>query len=429
MMPSIRGRWAQFHVLSNHQRLVPYLVPTLRLTHASLITMLAQNDAIVLKPIVGMNFVKIYKINESITVLTNEMEYLLPKDDEVYSTIQKHLSNQNYVIQPTNSPLNFWKKTFHSLVTLHKKDTNWSISALTKRNKHYTEGSLYYNHFLKLEKIAKLAAEALHKAYPMCETIVLEMSINLFGEIYIHDSYLHFPISKWSQYQSINAFMPATELLTEQTLKFFLKAYETVFIKPCNGQQGKKIIKITRNRSNLYEIHSGRTKWTNESMTEVYHFLQKHLNLEEHYLIQQGIPLATIDNSVFDVRVVVQKVAGSWQISGKAVKVAGDGFFITNAAKSILPLRFAVNQSTISSSYHDQLDERINTLCVSAALELDKLQPRHEIGFDVGITNNGEIWIIEGNYRSDVSMFHLLEDRTMYKTILNNRNMMNQPIE
>ena len=87
------------------------------------------------------------------------------------------------------------------------------------------------------------------------------------------------------------------------------------------------------------------------------------------------------------------------------------------------------NPSTISSSYHDQLDERINTLCVSAALELDKLQPRHEIGFDVGITNNGEIWIIEGNYRSDVSMFHLLEDQTMYKTILNNRNMMNRPIE
>ena len=429
MMHSIRGRLAQFHVLRSQQRLFQYMVPTLLLTQTSLRTMLAQYDALVLKPIVGMNFINIYKINGVITVRTNDEEYILSNHDEVYTTIQTHLSDQNYVIQPTNSPLNFWKKTFHSLVTLHKKDFNWTISALTKRNKHFTEGSLYRNHFLKLEQIAKLAAEALHKAYPKCETVVLEMSINLLGEIYIHDSYLHFPVSKWSQYQSIKSYMPATELLNEQTLKYFLKAYETVFIKPCNGQQGKRIIKITRNKSNLYEIHSGRTIWMNESMSGVFHFLQKHLNLDEHFLIQQGIPLATIDRSVFDVRVLVQKVAGCWQITGKAVKVAGDGFFITNAAKSILPLHFAVNESTISSSYHDQLDERMNKLCISAALALDKLQPRHEIGFDVGITNDGEIWIIEGNYRSDISMFHLLEDRTMYKTILNNRNMMKQPIE
>ena len=111
------------------------------------------------------------------------------------------------------------------------------------------------------------------------------------------------------------------------------------------------------------------------------------------------------------------------------MKLAGDGFIITNAAKEIIPLPKALKQSTIPLVYHEQLDKRINELCLNAAIALDYPKTFKEIGFDVGLTNRGEISIIEGNYCSDISMFHLLEDRAMYKTILSNRGLVNQPSE
>ena len=70
--------------------------------------------------------------------------------------------------------------------------------------------------------------------------------------IWIADSVLHFSISKWSQYQELTTlidlsrYVPVTELLTEVTLKNFLKKYNEVIIKPCNGQHGVGVLMITK---------------------------------------------------------------------------------------------------------------------------------------------------------------------------------------
>lgn len=427
-MSSIRGRLVQFHLLRQQQKLIKHIVPTIRLTQSSLATMLQQHQMLVLKPIIGLDFIKVYKLNDLFQVSMNNIAQTFSTFDEVYAFIEQHKLHQNYVIQPIISSLSYLHNPFHCFVTLYRTSNNWEISSFTKIYNDFSEGFLVYKHLLEIELIAKLAAEALQDAYSMCETIVLEISINPLGEIYIHDSYLHFPISKWNQYQLIKTYMPHTQLLTDQTFKYFLKAYETVFIKPCNGQQGKNIIKISHHHTDLYEIHLGRKKWMANS-SEIHHFFKEYIFVEDCYLIQQGIPLATIGKDVFDLRVVTQKINNTWQLSGGLAKVAGDDFFVTNATKMILPIEDAMKQSSIPLIYHDFLKKRINEICLNAARFLDHLQTRKEIGFDVGITNRGEIWIIEGNYCSDISMFHQLEDLTMYKTILNNRRMVNQPSE
>ena len=86
------------------------------------------------------------------------------------------------------------------------------------------------------------------------------MSFTWQGEVLIHDSYLHFSVSKWNQYQSIGNYMPLTDLLTFETLQHFISMNETVFLKPCNGQHGKGIIKITKKIGNNYEIQIGKVK-------------------------------------------------------------------------------------------------------------------------------------------------------------------------
>lgn len=426
-MSVIRGRLNQFKILSREKRLSSNIVPTILLTQSSLLSMLAKYDALVLKPVVGMRNIKIYRKNSVFTIWIKDNQHIVSNEEGVYEIVQKSIENLNYVIQPINTNEKFFKKTFHRLITLQKKGDRWEITSSTKITKNSNEGMLYLYNYSHIKKIAQLAAETLYIEYPNCETIVLEMSFTRQGDILIHDAYLHFSVSKWNQYQSIGNHMPLTDLFTFETFRYFMFVNKTVFLKPCNGQHGKGIIKISKSVDNNYEIQIGRTKWVKNSLAEVYLHLQKILSFYDSYLIQQGIPLATIDDCVLDVRVLMQKVEGNWLVAGKAVKLAGKGFFITNAAQEIISLELATSQSTISPVYHIKLNELLNQLCTTASLTLDLDHTRTEIGFDVGITNNGELWIIEGNYRSDISMFHQLEDKTMYKAILNNRSVVKQP--
>ncbi|WP_335437160.1 YheC/YheD family protein [Neobacillus drentensis] len=60
------------------------------------------------------------------------------------------------------------------------------------------------------------------------------------------------------------------------------------------------------------------------------------------YIVQEEIPLASIDECPLDIRVMVQRKRGSqeWHVTGRAVKVAED-YFINIGAKDIITLNQA----------------------------------------------------------------------------------------
>jgi hypothetical protein len=426
-MTAIRGRLGQFKVLSQQQQLIPHLVPTVHFTKSLLLKMLIQYDELILKPIVGRNFFKIEKRMNGFLLLLNETELFMSNGEAIVDFVQKTMPNQHFVLQPVTPSNWFWKKPFHFLLTLRRNGTEWEMTTFTKSTKHFPPKFLYYLYLFNIKKIALLAAKTLSSAYPICEAIVLDISCSLIGDIHIHDSFLHFSVSKWNQYQALKPYTPKTELLTNATLPSYIQNFKTVFIKPCNGQHGKGIVKISYSRGDCFEIQIGRTSRQWIGMTQCTIHLQQLLSSEKDYVIQQGIPLAKIGTAVFDVRVLLQKLNNQWQVIGKAVKVAGDGYFITNAAQAILPFDEALKQSTVAAIHQGGLEKRIDQLCLLAVKALNPSY--YEIGFDVGITNYGEIRIIEGNYRSDVSLFHQLDDQTIYKSILKNRRLVNQPRE
>ena len=73
----------------------------------------------------------------------------------------------------------------------------------------------------------------------------------------------------------------------------------------------------------------------------------------------------------------------------------------------------------------DLLEDEIDEICISAARQLEENRSGIKIiGFDIGITDQGDIWIIEGNHTPDLSMFYMLEDKRIYMNILKaKRNM------
>ena len=166
----------------------------------------------------------------------------------------------------------------------------------------------------------------------------------------------------------------------------------------------------------------GIRKVTKVGLDETYHFIEEHFLSNKYYLVQQKIPLATINGCLIDVRVITQKPYKNWIVTGKIVKMAAKEFIITNAAQKLLLLEDAIRDSTISHLKSRILETKIDEICISAAKQLEANNTEITIiGFDIGVTNQGDIWIIEGNYIPSLSMFKVLEDKEMYKNILKAR--------
>ena len=415
-MHVIRGRIGQYKILMQQEQLRPYVMETERFSKAALFSMLKHTNQIILKPIVGMDVLVVEKQQGTFRLTTNveTMEGL--EGTRLYESIQQVIGERNYVLQPQCHATQLTKKSFQRLVTVHKRNGQWLVTTSSKQTS-ILEAVAYFMYQAKLRKIALLAAEQLGPFYPLCECIVLEMYVTIAGDVAITDSFLHFSVSKWNQYQSIAKFMPQTDLLTQATFTHYLKKYPLVFLKPCNGQQGKGIIKISKRNRRSYEIQLGRQQWVLQGTRQVGEQIRKIVATETHYIIQQGIALATIHERFSDIRVMTQKAKNDWHVTGKVVKVAGPHFFVTNAAQSVLPVPLALKQSTILSLFHRRLEKRMDRMCLAAAKLLDEPTERKIIGFDVAVTNFGQLWILEGNYVPDLSLFKNLEEPAMYNTV------------
>ena len=82
-----------------------------------------------------------------------------------------------------------------------------------------------------------------------------------------------------------------------------------------------------------------------------------------------------------------------------------------------MPVEEAIQNSSLSQS-HIQIQDLLSEIDKIALLAGAKLNPKYRtIGFDIGIDQKGNIWIIEVNFYPVLSMFNLLKDKTMYRTI------------
>lgn len=232
--------------------------------------------------------------------------------------------------------------------------------------------------------------------------------------------------SKWSKYnlmlqdKELVAHLPETQLFTEDMLWQFLDKYNQVIVKPSRGSKGFGVIQVTSLGNDQYEIHAENSKKTIKGRKETYEYLIGQCFKKKRYIVQQKIALATINGCPIDLRVMVQRKKGSleWVVTGKLVKVANRGFIVTNLAKAILSVEQAFPMSSIKDYSLDSLVTKIDQISIKTSEELMKSFPNQRtIGYDIGMDQNGKIWIIEANFSPMLSLFRRLEDREMYRRI------------
>jgi D-alanine-D-alanine ligase-like ATP-grasp enzyme len=170
----------------------------------------------------------------------------------------------------------------------------------------------------------------------------------------------------------------------------------------------------------MYEVHVGPKKTTLTSKTSLFAHIKKISS--RNYLVQQRIPLATVNGRPFDLRVMVQRhLKSPWQVTGKLAKVAGKGFIVTNVLRSsgkVVSVEYALKHSALHSMSVSDLLSQMDKVALHAAKQLSPYYPLvREMGVDMGLDKKGNIWIIEVNFVPMHGLFAKLKDKSMFRKI------------
>lgn len=229
-------------------------------------------------------------------------------------------------------------------------------------------------------------------------------------------------IGKWQTYQilsvspELSQYVPDTNRVnTFRQVDNMLRKYSSVYIKPINGSQGRDIIRVKRDRNSSYryqykvkyEAYSGYAPNRASLRQNLWRIMRHH-----QYIVQQNIDLLRVNGSICDVRVMVQKDDnGEWSVTGKAFRIGRKGSITSNIScggsgskmKGILRRRFHDVKT------QERIINEVDYLAVEVAKALEKETGRiGELGIDIGIDNDGKLWLIEANLKPARRIFVLI---------------------
>jgi hypothetical protein len=227
---------------------------------------------------------------------------------------------------------------------------------------------------------------------------------------------MNFSYGKWTKYQilredpMLEEYLPETLLFSEDHVWKMIEKYGNVVIKPSEGARGYGVINVEKMAESQYSIHSHASKLTVGELI-LHQLLNDKKYRRKLHIVQQGLPLARIENCPFDTRVVVKRNpdTNEWTVFNKLVRLAETGYFITNITKEILPLDEAINRSTLQDKgiQYDEINQEIDKISLQTALRLQEYYPASKtIGLDIGITEHKQLYIIEANLRPTLGVRH-----------------------
>jgi len=213
------------------------------------------------------------------------------------------------------------------------------------------------------------------------------------------------------QDSSITVYLPETFPFTSfSSIETMLSKYGHIFIKPKNGSLGHGVHQV------IYDKHTD-DYYCRYQDEEGVNRLRKYSNLErlfqsvfaaqslDRMLVQQGIHLLRMEQRACDFRVHTNKdEQGEWQVTAIAGKIAGQGSVTTHS-------RNGGDIKTIDEIFPKEEAEIYREKLSNAALLLSRSLDKHiegiigEIGFDLGIDRDGEVWLFEANSKPGRSIF------------------------
>lgn len=136
------------------------------------------------------------------------------------------------------------------------------------------------------------------------------------------------------------------------------------------------------------------------------------------YVVQPYLELDTPERQPFDIRILFQKdPKEGWIETGRAVRVGKKESLTSNldgGGTAVEPDGFLAKWYT--KTQLEQINKDIQTILTHLPERLEKLHgPLIELGLDIGIDKQGQVWIIEVNSKPGRDSFKLSKNQEAYR--------------
>jgi len=212
-----------------------------------------------------------------------------------------------------------------------------------------------------------------------------------------------------------------TNKVTLANLNSFIEKYNGVYLKPKNGSRGQGIYYIEKKENQYVMMENYQDNIQHLTLEQMAKFLKRH----PYSLLQQPIRLHTFEDRKVDYRVILQKDGtGHWQCTGMIAR-----FGNTNAISSNFKANGFAMEGTLALMTQFGYDEltafnksqEIISICTKMACKIDEMAGAYaDLGIDVGIDQEDNVWVIEMNKRPDHDFPLIIKDRKMYYSVKSN---------
>lgn len=230
---------------------------------------------------------------------------------------------------------------------------------------------------------------------------------------------------KWQFWNWLSSDEELREFLAETSNKMnvtslnaFIEKFNGVYLKPKNGSRGQGIYYIEKQENEYIILQNYKDETQTFTSEQMAQFLRRHFS----FLLQEPIRLHTFEGRKVDYRVILQKNgSGFWQCTGMIARFGKTNAISSNFKASgfamegtrALMTQFGYDELTAYQKYQE-----IITICTKMACKIDEIAGAYaDLGIDVGIDEQGKVWVIEMNKRPDHDFPLMIKNRKMYYSV------------
>lgn len=208
--------------------------------------------------------------------------------------------------------------------------------------------------------------------------------------------------------------IPQTKSFNRASLLSMLNQYKSVYVKPRKGSFGKGVMKAYK-ANNVYVSHVGTTVKRHSTFDQLYSYLSAKTS-GSGYIIQRTINSIKYNGRIVDFRVVVQlNSRGQAEVTGIAGRVSQGKRVVSNGGGGG---EVGSLGSFFQGRQYYYVKNKLETLALSVMRQVRRNYPRQtEIGVDIAVDRNLNVWIIEHNYTPDHRMFANFGNGTLLRII------------
>ncbi|MFB9279145.1 YheC/YheD family protein [Cohnella cellulosilytica] len=198
-----------------------------------------------------------------------------------------------------------------------------------------------------------------------------------------------------------------------ERIKELLEKHQFLYYKPSAGSLGAGIYRLTYHPRKGYFIRyrkpGGNVLLRFSNFGSLMKMLRaRHGNNLNNYVAQQGIRLVEIDNCPIDFRFHMHKDGrNEWVVAGIGAKKAGRGSVTTHIKNggSLMTPEQALGRTFGARSEEVLKEAKTVAVRLSEAIERNYSHQLGELGLDIGIDRDGEVWMFEANAKPGRSIF------------------------